>query len=120
MVYNIKKRDNEELANILNIVYSSFFIIAACIVIIAGTVYLEYQKDPIFIILGIILLIIGIINIVFSSKLVKSPLLSDMTVKNKKSTRICALVFMIITFSWMSAGILISVMSSPDFIEKSN
>lgn len=117
MVYNIKKRDNEELANILNIVYSSFLIIAACIIIIAGTVYLEYQQDPIFIILGIVLIMIGIASIVFSSMLVKSPLLSDMTVKSRKSIRICALVFMIITFSWMSAGILISVMSSPDFIE---
>ncbi len=143
MNYNKSKRSLEKASGILGIISSSFTVFYAVAIVFIGfllnfntsqlteTTYSDtYYADTyysatsnfenfigiLYILLGICILIFAICGIIFSSKVIPSPLQKDGTLKNRKGVRITMLIFMILTGNWISAGLMIAVLCSKDFM----
>ena len=140
MEFNKTKRGLEKGAAIFSVVMFSIQIVSYLVLAIVGLYFLtnqviigyqfdgyfsDYYYDPVYgydyatgtlcLLLGIVLLTFSIVGLVFSAKLIKSPLQEDGSVKNRTGLRVTLLVFSILTGNWITAGLLIAVLCLKDF-----
>ncbi|MBQ7466964.1 MAG: hypothetical protein IJS74_02700 [Clostridia bacterium] len=138
MEYNKTKRGLEKAAGIVGVVASSILILTFIILLIycitqSGTyeyeyydhfgdvhTYVEYINPQIATFIGLYCFIcifniaLNILALIFSAKVIKTPVQADGTITQRNGSRISMLVFNILTGKLVSAGLMIAVLCLKD------
>ncbi|MBQ7579168.1 MAG: hypothetical protein IJT25_01405 [Clostridia bacterium] len=134
MVYNKTKRGLEKAAGIVGTVASSLEILGLFIYEIIFISAIINFSGPVkvgeivvtsaemlapYVIAILLPLAFSICCLIFSAKVIKSPVLADGRVLNRKGTRIAMLVFSLLSGHLVSAGLMIAVLCLKDLVNPS-
>ncbi len=116
MEYNKIKRTTELVAGILGLVFGIGILIASLTIAIIALNTPPFVFNFLFV-CYLLLAIFSIVEIVFSAKVIKSPV-QENGVLNTNTTRICLIVFSACISNIFTFVLMIIVMCLPDFVDK--
>ena len=119
MTYNKTKRGLEKAAGIVGTIVSSislviFAIYLIMLVTMPSRLPIPYGVGSSYTISCLILITIDVLSLIFSAKVIKSPVQEDGSIEPRTSKRVCMLVFNILSGQIVSSGLMIAVLCLKD------
>ena len=121
MTYNKTKRGLEKAAGIVGTIVSSISLVVYALFAFTFMMADPYNRpvpysEPkeTYVILFVTLTVISILSLIFSAKVIKSPVQEDGSIEPRTSKRVCMLVFNILSGQIVSSGLMIAVLCLKD------